>query len=123
MTELSEQDGFDQVIEHLQTTDKMNDPIGLTEKLILDGRLRHGGHKVLRWCVSNAITYKDTGGRRRFDKKAIREKIDLAVAKVMAVGRLMLVAGGSSAYENHGVFYAEDICGEEKHQETEEIYA
>jgi len=63
-----------------------------TEKLILDGKLRHGGNAPLRWCVSNALTYKDTGGRRRFNKKAIREKIDLAVAMVMAVGRAM--AGG-----------------------------
>jgi len=115
LTELVEEDGFDHemVDEHLQTTDKMNDPIGLTEKLILDNQLRHGGHKVLRWCVSNAITYSDTGGRRRFDKKAIREKIDLCVAVTMAVGQLMLNIQGPSAYEDRGVMYADDICQED----------
>ena len=122
ITELMEEDGFGHVIEHLQTTDKMNDPIGLSEKLILDGQLRHGGHKVLRWCVSNAITYKDTGGRRRFDKKAIREKIDLAVATVMAVGRLMLTIDTSSAYEDHGVMYADEIGIELNNDELEEVY-
>ena len=77
----------------MQTTGHMNEPIGLTEKLIIDGRLRHGGHKVLRWCVSNCVIYQDTGGRRRFNKRLIREKIDLAVAAVMAVGRAMAKTG------------------------------
>jgi len=91
LTKIVKEDGFpvEQVIEHLQTTGAMNEPIGITEKLILDGKLRNGGHAPLRWCVSNALTYKDTGGRRRFNKKAIREKIDLGVAMVMAVGLAM----------------------------------
>ncbi len=92
ITKLVEDDGFNgpaQVIEHQQTTGHMNEPIGVTEKLVMDGKLRHGGHKVLRWCVSNCVIYQDTGGRRRFNKRAIREKIDVAVAAVMAVGRAM----------------------------------
>ena len=73
ITKLVEDDGFNgpaQVIEHQQTTGHMNEPIGVTEKLVMDGKLRHGGHKVLRWCVSNCVIYQDTGGRRRFNKRA-----------------------------------------------------
>jgi len=108
MTKLVESDGWQllegegdraigEVYERLQTTNGMNDPIGLTEKLVLDQKLRHGGHPVLAWCVSNVICYSDTGGRRRFDKRRAREKIDLAVAAVMATYDAMHLPSGSSA--------------------------
>lgn len=108
LTKLVEEDGFNsegQIVEHFQTTNFMNDPIGATEKLILDGKLRHGGHPVLRWCVSNATVYNDTGGRRRFNKKAVREKIDLAVAMVMAVGLAVTAGSARSYYDDHEVRY------------------
>jgi phage terminase large subunit-like protein len=105
LTKLKEEDGFcdeGQIIEHFQTTGHMNEPIGAVEKIILDRKLRHGGNPVLRWCVSNCSIYTDTGGRRRFNKKLAREKIDLAVAMVMAVGAA--VNGfGVSVYESRGV--------------------
>lgn len=108
LTKLVEEDGFTaegQVMEHGQTTAYMNEPIGVAEKLILDRKLRHGGHPVLRWCVSNCVIYQDTGSRRRFNKKKAREKIDLAVASVMAIGRAL--AGGAgvrrSVYESRGL--------------------
>ena len=106
VTKLVEEDGWrlaagegkvidGEVYERLQTTAGMNDPIGLTEKLLLDKRLRHGGHQPLAWCVGNVIVWTDTGGRRRFDKKKGREKIDLAVALVMAVSDAMQLRGGA----------------------------
>jgi phage terminase large subunit-like protein len=87
MTELVEEDGFpeDDVLEHIQTCGHMNEPIVTTEKAILDRRLRHGGNRVMAWCLSNIRVYQDTGGRRRFDKKKSRDRIDLPVAMVMAV--------------------------------------
>jgi phage terminase large subunit-like protein len=124
LTKLHEKDGFympdeaaakagdeGQLVEHDQRCGAMNDPILATEKLILDKKLRHGGHKVLRWCVSNAVLFQDTGGRRRFNKRRSREKIDLAVAMVMAVGRAVRgpagPASGGSIYDHlPGVLFA-----------------
>lgn len=111
VTCLTEQDGFtapEQVIEHLQTTQFMNDPIKQTEKLLLDRKLRHGGHEPLAWCVSNCVLYKDTGGRVRFDKKKAGEKIDLAVAATMATGRLLLRKPKTSIYATRGPLYAQE---------------
>ncbi len=114
LTKLKEEDGFaaeGQLIEHDQRCGGMNDPILAAEKLILDKKLRHGGHAVLRWCVSNAVLYTDTGGRRRFNKRRSREKIDLAVAGVMAIGRAVGPAigppKGTSIYDNlPGILFA-----------------
>ena len=114
LTKLKEEDGFasaGQLMEHDQRCGGMNEPIAATEKLILDKKLRHGGHPVLRWCVSNAVLYTDTGGRRRFNKRRSREKIDLAVAMVMAVGRALGPAtgpgtGGSIYDKLPGILFA-----------------
>lgn len=107
VTKLVEEDGFSaegQVYEHLQTCNFMNDPISLTEKLILDGKIRHGGHKPLAWCLSNCMIFTDSGGRRRFDKRKVREKIDLAVGMVMGVhGVLTTPAAKRSFYEDHAL--------------------
>ncbi len=106
LTKLAEEDGFaaeGQLIEHDQRCNGMNEPINATQKLILDKKLRHGGHAVLRWCVANAVLYQDTGGRSRFNKRRSREKIDLAVAMVMAVGRAVAgqePTGGGSIYDH-----------------------
>lgn len=106
VTKLVDEDGFnaqEMVITHQQTCGFMNDPIAATEKAILDGRLRHGGHAVLTWCVSNVVLFQDTGDRRRFNKRHSREKIDLAVSMAMAIGRATACSGvhtsGTSIYD------------------------
>ena len=82
----------------------MGGPISETERLLLDRKVRHGGHEVLRWCESNTIVYQDAGGRRRFDKKKSHEKIDLAVAMVMGVWHAVsLDEVGESFYDTNSV--------------------
>ncbi|MBN2024070.1 MAG: terminase large subunit [Pirellulales bacterium] len=101
-TRLADEDGFT-VFEHRQGFLSMNDPIKQTQKRLLDRRLRHGGHKVLAWCVSNVVTRTDPAGNIKFDKEAASEKIDLAVAMVMAVGRALVVQPKRSVYLTRGV--------------------
>ena len=104
VTKLVEEDGFaaSVVVEHIQTVAHMNEPISETERLLLDRKMRHGGHDVLRWCASNAIVYQDSGGRRRFDKKKSGDKIDLVVGMAMGVWHAMAVtAKGPSYYEDN----------------------
>lgn len=59
-----------------------------TESLATDGRLRHGNHPVLRWCMSNAKVISDPSGNRKLDKARSTSRIDPAVALVMAVGAM-----------------------------------
>jgi phage terminase large subunit-like protein len=49
-----------------------------------DGRLRHDGNPLLRWCANNAVIKSDAQLRWMFDKKSSGEKIDPIVAVVMA---------------------------------------
>ena len=58
-------------------------------KLILEGRLRHGGHPVLRWMAANVEVETDAAGNERPSKEHSGERIDGMVALDMALGRAM----------------------------------
>lgn len=58
------------------------------EQLAINGKLRHGGHPVLRWCISNAVISRDAADNRKLDKSKAFGRIDVAQAAVMAVGAM-----------------------------------
>ena len=111
------EDGF-KVTDHRQGFISMNDPIKQTQRLILERQLRHGGHRPLAWCVANIVAKTDQAGNIRFDKELASEKIDIAVAMVMAVGRAVGTAT-RSAYDQPTGMYASDFTGEEAESEHE----
>jgi phage terminase large subunit-like protein len=54
------------------------------EALILNGKLRHGGHPVLTMCMANATVQADPAGNRKLSKVKSHGRIDGAVALAMA---------------------------------------
>jgi phage terminase large subunit-like protein len=50
------------------------------------GRLAHDGNPVLGWCVGNVVGQEDRRGNL-FPAKVRENKIDAAVALLMAIGR------------------------------------
>ena len=54
-------------------------------KAVLAKSLRHDGHPVLRWCVSNVAVESDPSGNLKPSKVASTERIDAVVALIMAV--------------------------------------
>lgn len=55
------------------------------ETLLIQKRIRHGGHPVMRWNASNAVVTRDPAGNRKLDKERSREKIDGLVSMCMAL--------------------------------------
>ncbi|WP_368280345.1 terminase large subunit [Enterocloster citroniae] len=73
-------------------------------KLTLEQRLAHGGHPVLRWMMDNIFVRTDPAGNIKPDKKKSTEKIDGAVATVMALDRAIRNDGSSrSVYDDRGI--------------------
>lgn len=64
----------------------MSGPSKEFERLVIEGKLHHGGHKVLRWMASNCAAEMDAAGNIKPSKKKSTEKIDGVVATIMAVG-------------------------------------
>jgi phage terminase large subunit-like protein len=58
------------------------------EALVAEGKIRHGGHPVMRWCFGNAVAVRDAAGARKLDKAKAFGRIDLAQAAIMAIGAM-----------------------------------
>ena len=56
------------------------------ERMLLNGEIAHNGHKVMDWCMRNAVTEQDAAENRKLSKEKATGRIDLAVAAVMAAG-------------------------------------
>lgn len=67
-----------------QNTTMFNEPIKDFLQAVKDRRIVHDGNPLLRWAVNNAVLYMDRRENVMFDKKNSAEKIDPAVAMVMA---------------------------------------
>lgn len=65
----------------------MSPPSKELHRLVLDGRLRHGGNPILRWMFENVYIETDAAANIKPSKKKSREKIDGAVATIMALDR------------------------------------
>jgi phage terminase large subunit-like protein len=57
------------------------------ERLVTAGRLHHGGHPVLRWCVDNLEVKTDPAGNRKPTRASADVKIDLVIAVLLAIDR------------------------------------
>ncbi len=54
---------------------------------VLGGKVRHGGHPILRWMAAHTFVREDAAGNIKPDKAKSRHRIDGIVASVMAVAR------------------------------------
>lgn len=83
----------------------MSPPTKEVERLVLNGRLRHGGHPVMRWMADNVMTTTDAAGNIKPDKAKSRQKIDGIVAGIMATDRALRHATEppKSVYETRGL--------------------
>ncbi|MBC7075799.1 MAG: hypothetical protein H5T98_06985 [Syntrophomonadaceae bacterium] len=74
---------------------------------MLSRRIKHDGNPVLRWCVSNMVVRQDEAGNVKPDKRRSVEKIDAAVAAIMALSGALAKPGQGfrSVYEDRGILW------------------
>ncbi len=70
-------------------------------------RAAHGDHPVLRWMVDNIFIRQDPAGNVKMDKEKSTEKIDGAVAMVMALDRAIRCGANAeeSIYDKRGLIF------------------
>lgn len=75
-----------------QNFTNMSDPMKEIEAAIMSGRFHHDGNPIMTWCMSNVVAKYLTGNDDvvRPTKQEADNKIDGAVANIMAVGRAMV---------------------------------
>ena len=82
----------------------MSPPSKELMKLTLEKKLAHAGNPVLRWMMDNIYVKTDPAGNIKPDKEKSTEKIDGAVALIMALDRAIRNKGDDgSVYDKRGV--------------------
>ena len=102
MVQALEEDGFN-MIPFGQGFRDMSAPTKELMRLVLEHRINHGGHPVLRWNMDNAFVRTDPAGNIKIDKEKSTEKVDGAVAMVMALDRAMKNQNNGSVYDTRGL--------------------
>lgn len=72
-------------------------------KITLEKRIVHGGNPVLRWMMDNIFVKTDPAGNIKPDKEKSTERIDGAVAMIMALDRAIRNENRESVYDGRGI--------------------
>ena len=85
----------------------MSPPTKELMKLVLEQKIAHGGHPVLRWMMDNIFIRTDPAGNIKADKAKSTEKIDGAIATIMALDRAIRCGNTNSAsvYDSRGILF------------------
>ena len=83
----------------------MSPPTKELMKLTLEKKIAHGGHPVLRWNMDNIYIRQDPAGNIKADKAKSTEKIDGAIALIMALDRAIRCEDEvtDSVYDSRGL--------------------
>nr|DAJ51216.1 MAG TPA: Large Terminase [Caudoviricetes sp.] len=90
------------MIEVRQTVAQLSEPMKTLEALVLDGRIHHDGSPVLTWMISNVVAHVDAKDNIYPRKERPDNKIDGAVALIIALSRF--VTGEDSGGANFDEF-------------------
>ena len=85
----------------------MSPPTKELMKLTLEKKIAHGGHPVLRWNMDNIFIRTDPAGNIKADKAKSTEKIDGAIACIMALDRAIRCGNDTSesVYDTRGILF------------------
>ena len=75
---------------HGQGFKDMSPAVDIVERLIIQKKIRHGGHPVLAMCLANAVVTRDPSGNRKFDKAKSKGRIDALVSTAMALSQAFI---------------------------------
>ena len=105
MTQNLENMGFT-VVPFGQGFKDMSPPTKELMNLVVGKRIAHNGNPVLHWMMDNISIREDPAGNIKMDKSKSVEKIDGAVATVMALDRAIRNEGSSeSIYDSRGLLF------------------
>lgn len=91
------------MMEFRMVTANLTEPTKTLDALMREGKLRHNGSPLLRWCLSNVVCKEDPAGNVFPKKSHERLKIDPIVACLMALAGWTHCEEEESVYENSGI--------------------
>ena len=99
-----QREGHPLLVEFRQGYRSMSPPSKELVNAMLGCKLEHGNNPVLRWNIDNLVIQMDPAGNIKPDKAKATQRIDGAVALIMALDRAMRHKGSvKSKYETEGL--------------------
>tara|TARA_R110000851_G_scaffold91621_4_gene199998 strand:- start:5893 stop:8646 length:2754 start_codon:yes stop_codon:yes gene_type:complete len=91
------------MVEFRMNTANLSEPMKWLGAKIIEGKVRHNGSPLLRWCMSNVVAKVD-GNDNVYPRKSHEKlKIDLAIALIMASAGYMQESQKKSVYATRGI--------------------
>ena len=81
----------------------LSEPMKKLDVLIREGKVRHNGSPLLRWCLGNVVAKEDHNGNVFPRKSHTKLKIDPVIAILMAIGLWLQNENLDSVYEGRGI--------------------
>jgi phage terminase large subunit-like protein len=94
------------MVEFRSNTQNFSEPTKELEAAVRGSRIRHDGNGPLAWCIGNVVGHYDARGNVYPRKARPENKIDGAVALIMAIARSMQPPT-RSIYETRGLLTLE----------------
>lgn len=92
-----------EMVEYRMTTANLSEPTKQLEALLRQGKIKHRGSPLFRWCLSNVVCKEDAAGNIYPRKSHDNLKIDPAVALIMALSGWIQLAQDESVYSQRGI--------------------
>lgn len=86
------------MVEMGATVKNFSEPMKQLEALVVSRQLEHDGDPVMAWMMSNVIAHLDAKENVYPRRETVANKIDGAVAAIMALGRALTAAAPASEY-------------------------
>ena len=91
------------MVEFRATTQNFSEPTKELDAAMRSGRLEHDGNPVTEWCIGNVVGRYDARSNVYPKKNRPEQKIDAAVALIMAIGRCIADADESPYADGRGL--------------------
>jgi phage terminase large subunit-like protein len=91
-------EGID-VVEYGATVLNFSEPMKECDALIEGHKIHHDGDKIMEWALSNVVNKRDRKDNDFPNKEKFENKIDAAVALIMAMGRFMVEGGAGDDFD------------------------
>jgi phage terminase large subunit-like protein len=84
-------------------TANLSEPTKRLDALIRQGKVRHNGSPLLRWCLGNVVCKEDHNGNVYPRKSHEKLKIDPVISIIMALATYLLNESRGIVYEERGI--------------------
>jgi phage terminase large subunit-like protein len=92
-----------EMVKFAMNTANLSEPMKKLDTLMREGKIRHNGSPLLRWCLGNVVAKEDHNSNVYPRKSHVRLKIDPIIAILMALAMWLQTDSKDSVYQERGI--------------------